>query len=228
MKLSIIIPVYNEEKTIKEIVKRINKVNIAKELIIIDDGSTDQTRVYLKELQTDNYINIKVIYHKKNYGKGSAIRTGLNYVKGDIVIIQDADLEYNPNDYLKLIIPIEQGKSQVVYGSRNLGNKLRGKKLYRWGGILLSYLANILYNIKITDEATCYKAFKTRVIKSLNLQCKRFEFCPEVTAKLAKQGYKIIEIPISYSPRNHKQGKKINLIDGLQAIWTLIKYRFIN
>ncbi len=229
MKLSIIIPVYNEENTIEKIINKIRQVNIDKELIIVDDGSVDRTRNFLKNLSSSNQKNVNIIFHSKNQGKGTAIRTGLNYVTGEIVIIQDADLEYDPNDYIKLVEPIKRGATKVVYGSRNLANNPQGKKIYTWGGIFLSHLANLLYGTKITDEPTCYKVFKTGVIKSLDLKCKRFEFCPEVTARLAKQKYKIIEVPISYQPRNHKTGKKINFFrDGLQAAWTLIKYRFIN
>ncbi|MEA3463586.1 MAG: glycosyltransferase family 2 protein [Patescibacteria group bacterium] len=225
MKLSIIIPVFNEEKTIKEIIKRVNKVKLDKEIIIINDGSIDGTAKQLKQLKQKN---LKIITHFKNQGKGSAIRTGLKYVKGDIVIIQDADLEYNPNDYFKLIQPIKNGLVQAVYGSRNLSDNISGKKIYKYGGIFLSWLASLLYGIKITDEATCYKAFKTDVIKGLDLRCKRFDFCPEVTAKLAKQKYEIVEVPISYYPRSHEEGKKITIRDGLKATWILIKYRFFD
>jgi dolichol-phosphate mannosyltransferase len=228
MKLSIIMPVYNEANTIKQIVGKINRLNLKKELIIVDDGSVDQTREYLRWLERQGDKNIKIIYQAKNYGKGLAIRTGLKQVSGDIVIIQDADLEYDPADYNKLINPIKAGLSKVVYGSRNLSNNPAGRKLYRWGGIFLSWLTNLLYGTAITDEATCYKVFKTEVIKNLNLKCRRFEFCPEVTAKLAKQGYRIMELPISYCPRDHRAGKKISYRDGLLAAWILIKYRFVD
>jgi glycosyltransferase involved in cell wall biosynthesis len=161
-------------------------------------------------------------------GKGYAIRTGLNYVTGDMVIIQDADLEYDPEDYKNLIIPIMAGKAKVVYGSRNLGRGKHEKSYFSFyiGGIFLSKMANFLYRLNITDEATCYKTFRTDVIKGINLKCKRFEFCPEITAKIAKKGIKILEIPISYHPRKKSEGKKINWKDGVEAIWTLIRYRF--
>ncbi|MDP6571394.1 MAG: glycosyltransferase family 2 protein [Patescibacteria group bacterium] len=226
IKLSIIVPVYNEESTIQEIIKRIVAVEIDKEIIIVDDKSTDSTRIFLKNLKQSNPDNIIVIFHDKNYGKGKAIRTGLNYAKGNIITIQDADLEYNPNEYALLIKPIAEGKSNVVYGSRLLSDNPTGKTAYKLGGIFLSHLTNILYGTNITDEPTCYKMFKADTIKKLNLKCNRFEFCPEVTAKLAKNGEYIIEIPISYQPRTEAQGKKIRAKDGLQAIWTLIKYRF--
>lgn len=241
MKLSVIIPVFNEKNTIAEVLRRVITVDLLslglkKEIIVVDDGSTDGTREILKQYQVSSIqypvksqpINeIKVIYHEKNMGKGAAIRTGLVNVTGDIVIIQDADLEYDPQDYPKLIEPILSGKAKVVYGSRILG---KGRKSY-WsfyiGGRFLSFLTNLLYNAKITDEPTCYKVFQADVIKNINLRCRRFEFCPEVTAKLRKKGYEIYEIPIHYEPRSLEEGKKINWKDGLEAIWTLIKYRFI-
>ena len=223
-----IIPVYNEKKTLPKLLKKIEGVkSINKEIIIVDDGSEDSTRDFLKKVK-DKY---KVIFHEKNKGKGTAIRTGLKHATGDIVIIQDADLEYDPNDYNKLIKPIIEGKANVVYGSRRLQKQ---KEEYAnigfyIGGITINLIANILYpNLHITDEATCYKVFKADVIKNLNLKCKRFEFCPEVTAKLAKRKIKIMEIPISYHPRSVEEGKKINWKDGIEAIWTLLKYKFID
>jgi len=224
----VIIPVYNEKKTLPKLLKKIEGVkSINKEIIIVDDGSEDSTRDFLKKVK-DKY---KVIFHEKNKGKGTAIRTGLKHATGDIVIIQDADLEYDPNDYNKLIKPIIEGKANVVYGSRRLQKQ---KEEYAnigfyIGGITINLIANILYpNLHITDEATCYKVFKADVIKNLNLKCKRFEFCPEVTAKLAKRKIKIMEIPISYHPRSVEEGKKINWKDGIEAIWTLLKYKFID
>jgi glycosyltransferase involved in cell wall biosynthesis len=228
MKLSVIIPVYNEEKTILEIINRVRRVDINKEIIIVDDGSTDSTKKILLELQNKNQLGIKIFFHQQNQGKGSAIRTGIKLVTGDAVIIQDADLEYDPEDYPKLLEPIISGRTKVVYGSRNLTHNDYSRKLYELGGIFLSHLANFLYGIKITDEATCYKVFCVDVIRGINLRCRRFEFCPEVTAKVAKQGYQIVEVPISYHPRDSSMGKKLKLKDGFSAIWTLIKYRFIN
>lgn len=226
MKLSIIIPAYNEIKTIKEIIKLVQKVKINKEIIVVDDGSKDGTREILKSL---NNNEIKVIFHKKNQGKGAAIRTGIRFVTGNIVIIQDADLEYDPKDYYKLVKPILEGKAKVVYGSRLLNPKFKsGYSLNLFATKLLTKMSNILYNANITDEPTCYKVFKTDVLKSINLKCKKFEFCPEVTAKVRKKGYGIYEVPINYYPRSIEEGKKINWKDGVQAIWTLIKYRFVN
>jgi glycosyltransferase involved in cell wall biosynthesis len=243
MKLSIIIPVYNEEKTVKElisIVKKVDTKDVSKELVVVDDGSKDNTVNILK-----NITGIKLIIHKKNAGKGAAVRTGIKHSTGDIIIIQDADLEYNPNDYYKLIKPIIDKKTKVVYGSRYLSaeqkrsnwliasNFLKAKHTKAYftaylGGRFLTFLANFLYRGNITDEPTCYKVFKADVLKSINLKCKRFEFCPEVTAKVLKKGYKIFEIPTPYKPRSFEEGKKINWKDGLEAIWTLIKYRFVD
>jgi len=216
-------PVYNEIKTIREILKRVSAVKIDKEIIIVDDFSTDGTRKFLKKIKDKN---IKIVFHKRNHGKGYAIRTGLRYAKGDLTIIQDADLEYDPEDYLKLIKPIKKGAS-VVYGSRRL-NKKNKQLITRFyiATDVLNLITNLLYNAKITDEPTCYKLFKTKLLRSLNLKCKRFEFCPEVTAKVRKRGYKIHEVPIYYKPRTVKEGKKIGWRDGFEAVWTLIKYRF--
>lgn len=226
MKLSVIIPVYNEIRTINEIVKRVKAVKIYKEIIIVDDYSTDGTREILKKIKGKN---TKIIFQDRNYGKGYAIRTGIKHATGDIVIIQDADLEYDPRDYLKLVEPIIRGKASVVYGTRfpKMSKKpsIFNNPFYLANRIL-TIISNILYNADITDEPTCYKVFRTDVIKGINLKCERFEFCPEITAKVRKKGYKIIEIPISYRPRSVKGGKKIRFKDGLEAIWTLIKYRF--
>lgn len=230
--LSVIIPAYNEKNTILEIIKRVKAVKIKKEVIIIDDFSNDGTREILRKIKDKG---IKVCYHDKNKGKGAAIRTGIKHAKGDIIIIQDADLEYNPEDYLKLVKPIEQGKAEVVYGTR-LPKKTKYSNLnaprfsplnpFYIANKILTITTNLLYNAKITDEPTCYKVFKTDMLKSINLKCERFEFCPEVTAKVRKKGIKILEIPISYNPRSIKEGKKIKFKDAIEAIWTLIKYRF--
>jgi len=236
-RLSVIIPAYNEEKTIYQLLKKVAKANtrkIKKEIIIIDDCSKDNTFKEVLQFKKrfkkkSGYESIKLLRHKGNRGKGYAIRTGIKHARGDIIIIQDADLEYNPNEYYSLIKPILDGKAKVVYGSRRLkkSNKTAGFS-YFIGGIGLTFIANLLYpNLKITDESTCYKVFKVDILKSLNLKCKGFEFCPEVTAKLAKKGIKICEVPISYYPRTVKEGKKIKWRHGFEAVWTLLKYKFI-
>ncbi|MDD5193806.1 MAG: glycosyltransferase family 2 protein [Candidatus Nanoarchaeia archaeon] len=228
MKLSVIMPAYNEKNTILEILEKIKKIKLDKEIIIVDDFSSDGTREILNALDKNN---IKIIFHEKNYGKGNAIRTALKYASGDIIIIQDADLEYNPEDYYSLIKPILAKESKVVYGTRFPKEKRkisRFKNKYFLGNMILTVVANILYNAKITDEATCYKVFDAELLKSINLKCRRFEFCPEVTAKLRKLNERIIEVPVRYFPRGENEGKKIRYKDGFEALWTLLKYRFVN
>lgn len=232
--LSIIIPVFNEEDTIKKLIECVEKVSLErsglrKEMIIVDDFSTDNTRNILKNLQkTDKMNTIKIIYHSENKGKGSSIRTGLSEVTGEIVLIQDADLEYDPAEYPLIVEPICKEITQVVYGSRRLkkSNKKHSSLSFYVGGVFITWFANILYGLNLTDEPTCYKVFLTSTLRNLNLKCARFEFCPEVTAKLARKNIKIYEVPISYYPRSTKEGKKINWKDGVYAIWWLLKLRF--
>ncbi len=223
--ISIIIPAYNEKNTITEIINRVKAVKIQKEIVIIDDGSTDGTRRILKEIKDPE---IKVVFHEKNYGKGRAIRTGIRAATGGIVIIQDADLEYDPNDYIALIEPILSGRADVVYGSRWLKHGLNKTpfNLFRFGRWFLTALTNLLYGTKITDEPCCYKVFKAEVIKNIPLACEGFEFCPEITAKVSRKGYKIYEVPVNYYPRSFEEGKKITYRDGMEAVVTLLKYRF--
>ena len=227
-KISVIIPVYNEARTVEKLLGKVLAINLNLEIILIDDASTDQSvKIVLDKRNKEQLTNLKLIRHEKNKGKGYAIRTGLKEVTGKIVIIQDADLEYDPEDYYELIKPIESGEYKVVYGSRNLRKEnIKRKDANYYGNKLLTFVSNVLYGARITDEATCYKVFETKAIKSLNLKCKRFEFCPEVTAKVRKKGYKIKELPISYEPRSIAEGKKINWKDGIEALWTLIKFRF--
>ena len=230
MIISIIIPVYNEKNTISEILKRIESVQLhdfldKKEIIIVDDGSSDGTRDILKGLGD----KFKIIYHAKNLGKGAAIRTGLKEVSGDYVLIQDANLEYDPRDYRELLECAKKNNAEVVYGSRRLNPKNRFSHIsYYLGGIFLNWVTRILSGAKITDESTCYKLFKKETIKSIPLRCQKFEFCPEVTIKIAKRGIKIYEVPINYYPRSKKDGKKIKWRDGISAVWALIKYKFID
>lgn len=226
MLLSVLIPAYNEINNIQNILKKIGEVNIPMEIIVVDDGSTDGTRELLTTLKSDK---IKVVFHEKNQGKGGAIKTAIEHSKGDIIIIQDADLEYDPQDYYKLIPVIESGKEKVVYGSRFL-NKQNKHSYFSFflGGQVVTWITNILYFQNLTDEPTCYKVFDAKLLKSIKLNCTGFEFCPEVTAKIAKLGYKIPEVAISYYPRSISEGKKINWKDGVEAIWVLFKYRFVN
>jgi glycosyltransferase involved in cell wall biosynthesis len=230
MLLSVIIPVYNERNTILKILEKVKSVKIDKidkEIIIVDDFSTDGTREILESLKGKDE-KLKIIFQKKHVGKGFAIRTALKFVEGEIVLIQDADLEYDPNEYPKLIEPILEGKAKVVYGSRVLKKNPKASIIFYIGGRFLSFLTNLLYGTNITDEPTGYKVFSTDVLKSIDLKCLGFEFCPEVTAKVAKKGYKIYEVPINYNPRSIKEGKKIRFKDALKAVFTLIKYRFID
>ena len=224
MNLSVIIPVYNERATIEEILKRVLALTLDLEVVVVDDGSTDGTREYLDTLA---HPRVKIFLHPQNRGKGAAIRTGLAQAAGEVAIIQDADLEYDPRDYLKLLEPIIQGKAEAVYGSRflNHSNPRRGRFHY-WGNRALTWFANFLYGGRLTDEATCYKAVKTDLLRRLDLRCERFEFCPEVTAKILRRKIPIVEVPISYHPRSIAEGKKIRLKDGFEALYTLLRYRF--
>ncbi len=227
MKLSIIIPCYNEEKTIKEVIRRVDSVDlgsIEKEIIVVDDGSLDNTGKILKEIKKD--YKFFLFKHKRNIGKGAAIKTALKYASGDYVIIQDADLEYDPDDYNNLLRTALKKRADVVYGFRHFGKNRKYSYLsFYLGGLFLTWLVNFLYNIKISDEATGYKLFKKEIIDSIELEAKGFEFCPEITAKIAKKGIKIYEVPINYNPRTKDEGKKIKWKDGVKAVWTLIKYK---
>ena len=223
MKLSIVIPVYNEKETILELIKKVDSVNLEKEIILVDDASTDGTRDILKSLGDKKY---KIFFHDVNQGKGAALRTGFKHVTGNIVIVQDADLEYDPNEYGKLIAPILDGKADVVFGSRFLSGPHRVLLFWHYlGNKILTTLSNIFSNLNLTDMETCYKVFKAEILKDLNLKSNRFGFEPEFTAKVAKRKYKIYEVPISYYGRDYSEGKKITWKDGIVAIWCIIKYR---
>lgn len=236
MKLSIIIPVYNEEKTIELLLKKVFDAkipDIEKEIIVVDDGSTDATVSAINNLAINNFIFIK---HKGNQGKGTAVRTGIKKATGDYIIIQDADLEYNPNDIAKLIKPIKQGKAQIVYGTRlkrlpnfSRDERLNILKLHYVGNKFLSLVTSMLYFSWITDMETCYKLFPKIAMKDMVLHARGFEFEPEITAKLLKKGYKIYDVPISTNPRGYTEGKKLDTVrDGMKAIWALVKYRFVD
>jgi glycosyltransferase involved in cell wall biosynthesis len=225
-KLSVIIPVYNEAATLKQIIAQVRATGLADEIIVVDDGSSDGSLAILKALQYSDSPPLTILCHQENKGKGAAMRTGLAAVTGDLVLVQDADLEYNPSDYPALLAPFENPSVEVVYGSRNLRRNPKSSFAFYWGGRLLSWITNWLYGSRVTDEATGYKVIKTKLLHEVNLETDGFEFCPEVTAKLLRRGVVIHEVPISYNPRSWEEGKKIKWQDGLIAIWTLLKYRF--
>jgi glycosyltransferase involved in cell wall biosynthesis len=227
MKLSVIMPVYNEVDTIREIVRRVQQVKLAHEIVIVDDGSVDGTREILKELE--KMPDVRVLLHDRNQGKGTAVVAGIGAAKGDVMVIQDADLEYDPRDYPALLKPIEEGIADVVFGSRFLGGPRR--PILFWNMVankILTLTANILYNNILTDVETGYKCFKREVVQGMTIRAKRFEFEPEFTAKLLKRKARIYEVPISFNPRLYSEGKKITAWDGVVAFWTLLKFRVIN
>jgi glycosyltransferase involved in cell wall biosynthesis len=220
--VSVIVPVYNEVAHVDELLQAIHDSPVSKEIVIVDDGSTDGTREKLRAMPLA--ANVTVVFHEKNCGKGAAIRTALEYARGEYILIQDSDLEYDPQDYSALLRPLEQGEANVVYGVRP-DRPERGLRFFL-GAKLLTHLTNLLYGAGIHDEATCYKVFRRSLLTQINLECRRFEFCPEVTAKLCRMGEKIVEVPISYKPRSAGEGKKIRHADGWLAIWTLLRHRF--
>lgn len=226
-KLSIIIPAFNEEKTIKKILAKVISAetpSFKKEIIIVNDGSTDRTKEILEKLKKKyNFIFLK---HQKRLGKGAAIKTALKKLKGDFVLIQDADLEYNPSDYKKLLKAIDK-EHPVIYGSRNLGTAKRGYFFYFLGGRILTIFFNIVFSSNLVDITTGYKLFREDIIKNAELQPDGFEFCEEITVKVLKSGYQIKEVPIRYSPRKFSEGKKIRFWDGVIAFWAIIRYRFL-
>lgn len=229
MKLSVIMPVHNEESTIEEVIERVRAVDLGDvetELIVVDDASTDGTPGKLEAYES--LPDVDLVKHEVNRGKGGAIRSGLAKATGEMVIIQDADLEYDPGDYVRLVEPILSGEADVVYGSRFKGRIENMALPNLIANKILSWTASLLFMKRVSDEATCYKLFRTDVLRSFNLQCERFEFCPEVTAKTLRRGYRLVEIPISYKARTVEAGKKIRARDGFEALWTLVRFRFRN
>lgn len=227
MNLSVIIPVYNEKDSIEEILKRVKATGLPAEIIVVDDGSTDGTRDILPAL--DGRDRVRVILHERNQGKGAAVRTGMDAAQGDILLIQDADLEYDPRDYPTLLKPIEEGMADVVYGSRFLGGPRRVAMFWHMvANYMLTFMTNILYNTILTDMETGYKIFRRKVIEGMPLHARRFDFEPEFTAKVLKRKYRIFEVAISFNPRDYTEGKKIKLKDAFEAVWTLLKYRFVD
>jgi glycosyltransferase involved in cell wall biosynthesis len=224
--LSVIMPVYNERETLPEILARVRAVDLRKEIVVVDDGSTDGTREVLREEEQKG--DLKVLYHEVNKGKGAAVRTGLEHASGDFIIIQDADLEYDPRDYPKLLKPLLEGQAKVVYGSRFMEFGKTMFFLQALGNRMVTLVTNLLYGTALSDMETCYKVFRAEVIKSIPLRSRRFELEPEITAKLLKRGYRIHEVPISYQGREYHEGKKLTWRDGITALWILIKYRFVD
>ena len=226
MKLSVIIPVYNEVESIQVILKRVQSQKLAYEIVVVDDGSKDGTRDVLKEM--DGKGGVRIILHEQNKGKGAAVRTGMAAAKGDVLLIQDADLEYDPRDYTALLAPIKEGIADVVYGSRFLGGSHRVTMFWHMvANKMLTFITNILYNTILTDMETGYKVFRREVLDGMVLHANSFDFEPEFTAKILKRKFRIFEVQIAFNPRDYTEGKKIKLHDAFEAVWTLIKYRFV-
>ncbi len=227
MLVSVIIPAYNEEQTILQVLENVQALPIQKQIIVVNDGSTDNTHALLEKVSVD--AEVTIIHHEVNRGKGYAIRSGIPHIKGNLVIIQDADMELCPSDILQIVEPLKDDSVKVVYGSRFLNGRGNASLHNYVANKILAIYTNMLYGCRITDESTGYKAFSSNLLKALNLTCEGFEFCPEVTAKILRGGFKIQEVPVSYFPRSKKEGKKLRFFtDGFFAAWTLLKFRFIS
>jgi glycosyltransferase involved in cell wall biosynthesis len=223
-KLSVVIPVYNERDWVAELMRRVQAVPIPKEVVVVDDGSSDGTREVLTKL-AEAYDNVRVVLHAENQGKGAALRAGFAHTSGDAIVVQDADLEYDPAEYPRLLQPIIEGRADVVYGSRFIGESHR--VLYFWHSVanrVLTTLSNMVTNLNLTDMETCYKAFRRDVLKSVRLKSARFGFEPEITAKVARGKWRVFEVPISYSGRTYEEGKKIGLKDAFSALWCIFRF----
>lgn len=229
-RLSVLMPVYNERKTIREVINRVRAIELPLEIIVVDDGSTDGTREVLRGLAEEQMAQVKFVFHPQNRGKGAAVRTAIEHAQGTVCLIQDADLEYDPREYFQLLEPIVDGRADAVYGSRFAGGGAHRVHLFwhKLGNQLLTTFSNAMTNLNLTDMETCYKVVRTDLLKSLALRANRFELEPELTAKLAKARARIYEVPISYSGRDYAEGKKIGWRDGVQAVWCIFKYRFHN
>ncbi len=225
--LSVLLPVYNELETFPRLLESVRAVPLDMEILILDDASTDGTRELLQTQVEGKYPEVRVFYHAANLGKGAALRTLIPLARGEYSIVQDGDLEYNPQDYLPIVAAFKDAGTAVVYGSRFMCGMPKMRPANRVVNILLAWMVRFFFRAQLTDEATCYKAFRTDLLQSIPLSCRRFEFCPEVTAKVLRRGYRIAEVPIAYSARTIAEGKKIRWTDGVAAIWTLVKYRFV-